>query len=283
MSTPCQRIAKSEFREIKSKTRLYGRHGIKPLKYKNRVYCGVEQFADHILCADVCHDRQPPYDQHVKISEGITRDCLVFEPDLANLTSLFDLKLFGAPSRGILKKRKVKLLFRRVENQNLSVGCSKAVPAIERGDPLFTSVIGGSEHSIKSARHGERDRNAKNRVSWTLEFSGSDLTKLLLSADPGERRNDRTMIPAERKYPKLSTWQETGGASLFPIGKSKLTLHILSRWAFQHNRVIPKFANPSRIRENAEAFDVENTDEDLRIQDDFNENLRACRDTTNAP
>ena len=59
---------------------------------------------------------------------------------------------------------------------------------------------------------------------------------------------------------------------------------MLIRWALQHNLVvIPKSSNPSRIRENADVFDFEITDEDVRSLDGFNENLRTCWDPTNAP
>jgi len=47
--------------------------------------------------------------------------------------------------------------------------------------------------------------------------------------------------------------------------------------------VIPKSADPSRIRENADVFDFEITDGDMRSLDGFNENLRTCWDPTNAP
>ena len=65
---------------------------------------------------------------------------------------------------------------------------------------------------------------------------------------------------------------------------TKSTAQILIRWALQHHLVvIPKSANPSRIRENADVFDFEITNEDMRTMDDFNENLRTCWDPTNAP
>jgi len=96
----------------------------------------------------------PSSDTAMKISEGITRDCLVFEPDLATLTSLLELKSFGALSHGVLKKRKVELLFRRLNNQDFSVGCNKAVLAIKRGDRVLETVIGRCEHGFQGSLRG---------------------------------------------------------------------------------------------------------------------------------
>ena len=81
----------------------------------------------------------------------------------------------------------------------------------------------------------------------------------------GERLNDPKLIALARRY-------------------QKSTAQILIRWAIQHGVVvIPKSANPERIRENAQVFDFEISTEDMRALDRFNENLRTCWDPTNAP
>ena len=105
----------------------------------------------------------------------------------------------------------------------------------------------------------------------------------------GERLKDRKLLAIAKKYPQ---------ASLLPSGrKTKLPFlsgasaddtrspaQILIRWAIQHKIVvIPKSANPSRIRENAAVFDFAITDEDMRTLDGLNENLRTCWDPTHAP
>ena len=106
----------------------------------------------------------------------------------------------------------------------------------------------------------------------------------------GERLNDRKLLAIAKKYPSAShTSAERRPKFRFLSNRSagdetKSPAQILIRWAIQHNLVvIPKSANPSRIRENADVFDFEITEEDMRALDAFNENLRTCWDPTNAP
>ncbi|HVO95802.1 MAG TPA: aldo/keto reductase [Terriglobales bacterium] len=88
----------------------------------------------------------------------------------------------------------------------------------------------------------------------------------------GHRLKDPKLIAVAKRYAAVSP----GGA--------KSTAQILIRWAIQHNLVvIPKSANPARIRENADVFDFEISAEDMRQLDSFHENLRTCWDPTNAP
>jgi diketogulonate reductase-like aldo/keto reductase len=105
----------------------------------------------------------------------------------------------------------------------------------------------------------------------------------------GERLSDRKLVAVAKKYPKASPSPATHGTKLpflpaaFRGDETKSTAQILIRWALQHNLVvIPKSANHSRIRENAEVFDIAITGEDMRTLDGFNENLRTCWDPTNA-
>lgn len=106
----------------------------------------------------------------------------------------------------------------------------------------------------------------------------------------GERLNDQKLLAIAKKYPSAShTSAERRPKFGFLSGQSrgeenKSPAQILIRWAIQHNLVvIPKSSNPSRIRENADVFDFEITEEDMRTLDAFNENLRTCWDPTNAP
>ena len=106
----------------------------------------------------------------------------------------------------------------------------------------------------------------------------------------GQRLNDRKLIAVAKKYTKASPTLPSRRTRLpFMAGWSrgdgtKSTAQILIRWALQHELVvIPKSANASRIRENADVFDFEITDEDMQTMDGFNENLRTCWDPTNAP
>lgn len=106
----------------------------------------------------------------------------------------------------------------------------------------------------------------------------------------GQRLKDPKLLAVAKKYATASS-QPPAPQTKIPFMSrvsgaygTKSTAQILIRWALQHALVvIPKSANPSRIRENAEVFDFEITDEDMRILDSFNENLRTCWDPTNAP
>ncbi len=106
----------------------------------------------------------------------------------------------------------------------------------------------------------------------------------------GERLNERKLIAVARKYPQGSA-QPTRRRTKFPFmpgasrnDETKSPAQILIRWGLQHNLVvIPKSANPTRIRENADVFDFEISDEDMKTLDGFNENLRTCWDSTHAP
>ena len=106
----------------------------------------------------------------------------------------------------------------------------------------------------------------------------------------GERLNDRKLVAVAKKYPKASPSPGRRGKKLpflpaaFRGDETKSTAQILIRWAIQHNLVvIPKSANHSRIRENAEVFDFAITNEDMQTLNGFNENLRTCWDPTKAP
>ena len=106
----------------------------------------------------------------------------------------------------------------------------------------------------------------------------------------GERLSDRKLVAVAKKYSTAAP-SPAGRRLKLPFmpaasrgDATKSTAQILIRWAIQHNLVvIPKSADPSRIRENAEVFDFAITDEDMRTLDGFNENLRTCWDPTNAP
>ncbi len=106
----------------------------------------------------------------------------------------------------------------------------------------------------------------------------------------GQRLNDPKLIAVAKKYSTASPQPPARQAKLPFLSRdsrgrgNKSTAQILIRWAIQHQLVvIPKSANPNRIRENADVFDFEITDEDMRILDGFNANLRTSWDPTNAP
>jgi diketogulonate reductase-like aldo/keto reductase len=85
----------------------------------------------------------------------------------------------------------------------------------------------------------------------------------------GERLKDPKLVAIAKKYSS-----STPGS----------TAQILIRWALQHGLVvIPKSSNRRRIVENADVFDFEISEDDMRLLDNFNENLRTCWDPSDAP
>ncbi len=104
----------------------------------------------------------------------------------------------------------------------------------------------------------------------------------------GQRLNDPRLVAIAKKYPRSSKPPTRQTALSFMRGASggetRSPAQILIRWAIQHHLVvIPKSAEPDRIRENAQVFDFEITAEDMQALDRFNENLRTCWDPTDAP
>ncbi|HEX6172903.1 MAG TPA: aldo/keto reductase [Candidatus Binatia bacterium] len=85
----------------------------------------------------------------------------------------------------------------------------------------------------------------------------------------GERLKDPKLVAVARKYSS---------------SKPKSTAQILIRWALQHGLVvIPKSSNRRRIVENADVFEFEISEDDMRLLDSFNENLRTCWDPSDTP
>ena len=121
-------------------------------------------------------------------------------------------------------------------------------------------------------------------------MSGALSSRPIARGTQGQRLNDPKLVAVAKKYPTDSP-QPPARRSKLPFMSrvsgdcgTKSTAQILIRWALQHQLVvIPKSANPSRLRENADVFDFEITDEDMRLLDSFNQNLRTCWDPTNAP
>lgn len=106
----------------------------------------------------------------------------------------------------------------------------------------------------------------------------------------GQRLNDPKLVSMAGKYATASPKPPARRTTLPFLSRDsrdhgiRSTAQILIRWALQHRLVvIPKSANPSRIRDNADVFDFEISEGDMRILDGFNENLRTCWDPTPAP
>jgi diketogulonate reductase-like aldo/keto reductase len=105
----------------------------------------------------------------------------------------------------------------------------------------------------------------------------------------GERLNDPKLVAMAKKYSKngaaAPVWRHLPlMESLSRADGVKTTAQVLIRWGLQKGFVvIPKSSNPRRIVENAQAFDFELSEADMRALDGFDENLRTCWDPTNAP
>jgi diketogulonate reductase-like aldo/keto reductase len=85
----------------------------------------------------------------------------------------------------------------------------------------------------------------------------------------GERLKDPKLVAIAKKYSSP---------------KAKSTAQILIRWALQHGLVVlPKSSNRRRIFENADVFDFEISEDDMRLLDSFHENLRTCWDPSDVP
>ena len=84
-------------------------------------------------------------------------------------------------------------------------------------------------------------------------------------------------------YSPLSKGRKLHDKKLQEIAKkySKSTAQILIRWGLQHKIiVIPKSSNKERIEQNADVFDFDISDEDMKVLNSFNDNYRAAWDPT---
>jgi diketogulonate reductase-like aldo/keto reductase len=104
-------------------------------------------------------------------------------------------------------------------------------------------------------------------------------------------QRDLVRFCAERKiqvecYSPLTQGRKLGDKTVTGIAsKVKRTpAQVLLRWAIQHGFVvIPKSTRPSRIEENAQLFDFEIAEADMRLLDNVDEGFRTCWDPTHAP
>ena len=65
---------------------------------------------------------------------------------------------------------------------------------------------------------------------------------------------------------------------------NKTAAQVMIRWAIQNgNTVIPKSVRPKRIEENANVFDFELREDQIKILDELEEGLRFCPDPLGIP
>lgn len=87
-------------------------------------------------------------------------------------------------------------------------------------------------------------------------------------------------------YSPLTKGQKLRDPNLLETGNKygKSPAQILIRWALQHQLIVlPKSSNTQRIRENADVFDFNMSDEDMVYLDDLDQNLVTSWDPTNSP
>lgn len=80
-------------------------------------------------------------------------------------------------------------------------------------------------------------------------------------------------------YSPLTRGRMLGDPNLGDIAKKydKSPAQIIIRWCLQHNIVLlPKSTDPVKIKENANVFDFEITDTDMKILDSMNQDMRFC-------
>jgi diketogulonate reductase-like aldo/keto reductase len=87
-------------------------------------------------------------------------------------------------------------------------------------------------------------------------------------------------------YSPLTKARRLDDETIAAVGErcGKTPAQVMIRWALQHDViVIPKSANAGRIRENADVFDFELSEEDMAVLDGLDEGLRTSWDPTGAP
>jgi diketogulonate reductase-like aldo/keto reductase len=84
-------------------------------------------------------------------------------------------------------------------------------------------------------------------------------------------------------YTPLIRGKKFGDKKLVEIAEkyNKTQAQILIRWAIQVGTIVlPKSVTPERIKENADVFDFEISEEDIDYMESFNENFRVAWDPT---
>ncbi len=87
-------------------------------------------------------------------------------------------------------------------------------------------------------------------------------------------------------YSPLTHGKRLGDPRLVQIAErhEKSPAQVLIRWSLQNDLVvIPKSSKADRIKENADVFDFELSDLDMKLMSGFHENLRTCWDPTDEP
>jgi diketogulonate reductase-like aldo/keto reductase len=138
--------------------------------------------------------------------------------------------------------------------------------------------IGVSNFTIRHLEELLRRTNrvpAVNQVEFHPFLNQQDLTEycqsksiLIEAYSPlthGKRLNDPRLLEVAGRYEKTSA-------------------QVLIRWCLQHGMaVLPKSVRRERIQENADVFDFQISDEDMKLLDNLNEDLRTCWDPTDVP
>jgi diketogulonate reductase-like aldo/keto reductase len=146
---------------------------------------------------------------------------------------------------------------------------------IQLYDEKKASSIGVSNYTIRHMEevlHGSPFKPLVNQI----EFSPYIYQKDILSYC--NRRN--IIVEA---YTPLVRGKKFKDPKLVELAEkySKTPAQIMIRWALQVGTVVlPKSIHPERIKENADIFDFEISEDDMLLMEDFNENYRVAWDPT---
>jgi len=146
---------------------------------------------------------------------------------------------------------------------------------IQLYDDNKTGAIGVSNYTIRHMEevlHGSPFKPLINQIEFSPYLYQRDILayctrrNILVEAySPlvrGKKFNDQKLITFAEKY-------------------SKTPAQILIRWALQVGTIVlPKSVHPERIKENADVFDFEISEDDMDVLEDFNENFRIAWDPT---
>jgi diketogulonate reductase-like aldo/keto reductase len=91
---------------------------------------------------------------------------------------------------------------------------------------------------------------------------------------------------AVEAYSPLTRGRRLGHPTLVEVARrlDRSQAQILIRWSLQHEMIVlPKSVRPERIRENADVFSFELSEDDMRLLDGLDEGLRVAWDPTDVP
>jgi len=142
-------------------------------------------------------------------------------------------------------------------------------------DENRASAIGVSNYTIRHIEevlHGSPFKPLVNQIEFSPYLYQKDILAYCT------RRN--ILVEA---YTPLVRGKKFGDPKLIAMAEkySKTPAQILIRWALQVGTIVlPKSVHPERIKENADVFDFEISEDDMELMEEFNQNFRVAWDPT---